>query len=158
MDDPSVNVPVRPRGRPRKSPAELLRRGFQVRMRDQTRARIVEAARQNGRSLSEEIEYRLELSFQQQDVRDYIERYGDPLEGGVQIAALPIDAPGVLKELAKRLECPPIEAAKLWLGVYGTTLPYLHPAYVDERTIAALSVAQERAVAALMAAQQPEGA
>ena len=57
--------------------------------------------------------------------RFYMARFGDPLSRGVEIAAIPILAPGVLPELAKVLGMERADAAKWWAGVYASTLPYI---------------------------------
>jgi hypothetical protein len=57
--------------------------------------------------------------------RFYMSRFGDPLARGVEIAAIPILAPGVLPELAKVLGMERADAAKWWAGVYASTLPYI---------------------------------
>jgi class 3 adenylate cyclase len=57
----------------------------------------------------------------------YMARYGDPLETGVAISALPILTDGVLEKLRKALGFDTKgEAAKFWLGVYSATLPFIH--------------------------------
>jgi hypothetical protein len=53
------------RGRKPKIPSELRRHNQTVRIRAATRQVLLEAARQNGRSMSEEIEARLEQSLRQ---------------------------------------------------------------------------------------------
>lgn len=50
----------------------------------------------------------------------------DPLERGIEIAGLPILAPGILEGLAERLGCTRHDAAKFWASVLATTLPYTH--------------------------------
>ncbi len=50
-------------GRPRKPDGQARRAHFQTRMREPLRQKLRDAADQNGRSLSEEIEWRLEMSF-----------------------------------------------------------------------------------------------
>ena len=64
------------RGRPPKfAPGERTRGPLTIRLRDQVRQELEGAAAAAGRSLSEEIEYRLELSFNR---RDYLrEKWGD---------------------------------------------------------------------------------
>jgi hypothetical protein len=56
----------------------------------------------------------------------YMAEHGDPLRRGVQIAALPILANGVLDGLAQRLGCSRHDAAKWWAGVFAATLPFVH--------------------------------
>lgn len=51
------------RGRKPKIPCELRRHNQTVRIRSATRQVLLDAARQNGRSMSEEIEARLEQSL-----------------------------------------------------------------------------------------------
>ncbi len=51
------------RGRPRKPESEKRRNNVTIRMRDDVKRRIEEAADSQGRSLSEEIEFRLERTF-----------------------------------------------------------------------------------------------
>lgn len=55
------------RGRPAKAPSERKRGNLTFRVRDDLRAALEEAAAQSDRSLSEEIEYRLELSLGQRE-------------------------------------------------------------------------------------------
>jgi hypothetical protein len=64
------------RGRPPKfAPSERTRGPLTIRLRDQARQELEATAAAAGRSLSEEIEYRLELSFSR---RDYLrETWGD---------------------------------------------------------------------------------
>ena len=64
------------RGRPPKfAPGERTRGPLTIRLRDQVRQELETAATAAGRSLSEEIEYRLELSFSR---RDYLrETWGE---------------------------------------------------------------------------------
>jgi hypothetical protein len=57
--------------------------------------------------------------------RFYMQRFGDPLARGVEIAAIPVLAPGVLPELAKVLGMNRADAAKWWAGIYAATLPYI---------------------------------
>jgi len=60
-------------------------------------------------------------------VEVYVARHGNPLEMGVAISALPILAEGVLEKLRKVLGFDTRgEAAKFWLAVYSTTLPFIH--------------------------------
>lgn len=54
---------TRQRGRPTIEPSQRKRNNVTVRVRDKTKERLAAAAAQNGRSLSEEIEARLEESF-----------------------------------------------------------------------------------------------
>jgi hypothetical protein len=58
--------------------------------------------------------------------RFYCSRFGDPLSRAIEVATLPILAPGVLPELAKVLGCERFEAAKWWAGVLASSLPYTH--------------------------------
>ena len=51
------------RGRPRLSPEQRKRHNVTLRLRDELKQRLAERADANGRSLSEEMEYRLELSM-----------------------------------------------------------------------------------------------
>ncbi len=55
--------PKRRPGRPRKYPAEGKRQNLTFRLPEHTRKRLLEASLQSGRSLSEEIELRIEKSF-----------------------------------------------------------------------------------------------
>lgn len=57
----------RARGRPRIEPSERRRNNVTMRLRDETKARLERDARDNQRSLSEEIEMRLEMSFDRED-------------------------------------------------------------------------------------------
>jgi hypothetical protein len=58
----------------------------------------------------------------------YIRKNGgrDPLERGIEIAGMPILAPGVLQGLAQTLGCERHDAAKWWLSCLSTVLPYTH--------------------------------
>jgi hypothetical protein len=67
-----VDISKRRPGRPRKDPADLKRHNVTIAMADQTRRKIGEAAKRNGRSLSSEIDYRLERSFRDDDVAEAI--------------------------------------------------------------------------------------
>jgi hypothetical protein len=57
-------TPRRGRGRPPKDPGKGTRRNYAFRMSDQTRDMVVAAADKSGRSMSEELERRVEQSFQ----------------------------------------------------------------------------------------------
>jgi hypothetical protein len=56
--------PKRRPGRPRKYPVEGKRQNLTFRLGEDTRRRLLEASSQRGRSLSEEIELRIEKSFE----------------------------------------------------------------------------------------------
>jgi hypothetical protein len=56
----------RPRGRPRKSPVGHPRRQLKFRATPALAEQLAAAARATGRSVSEEIEYRLEMTFAQE--------------------------------------------------------------------------------------------
>lgn len=59
--------------------------------------------------------------------RWFIARTGrDPLEHAIEVAGLPILAPGVLEGLAERLGMTRPEAAKFWASCLSTTLPFCH--------------------------------
>jgi hypothetical protein len=60
MTDPDQPLPKRPRGRPRKYGK---RQNFSFRLTDEMREVLVESAAKAGRSLSEEIEFRLNRDF-----------------------------------------------------------------------------------------------
>jgi len=84
--------PRRGRGRPRKSPAEKLRRQKKFRTTDALDAKLKAAARAAGRSVSEEIEHRLEMSFAQGSMAREAaacvrETLNDMLEEGVRVFA-----------------------------------------------------------------------
>ena len=51
------------RGRPRLNPAQRKRNNVTLRLRDELKQQLAEQAKANGRSLSEEMEYRLEYSM-----------------------------------------------------------------------------------------------
>jgi hypothetical protein len=61
-------------GRPRKYPAGTAGSNLTFRTRGNLRARLGEAASLSGRSVSEEIEYRLERSFWHDDVLKALDR------------------------------------------------------------------------------------
>jgi hypothetical protein len=48
------------------------------------------------------------------------------LRRGIEIAGLPILAPGVLAGLARELEMSKADAARFWAGVLNSVLPYIH--------------------------------
>lgn len=56
-------IEPRPRGRPPLPPGQAKRAHFTTRLRTELKEKLRAAAEANGRSLSEEIEYRLEQSF-----------------------------------------------------------------------------------------------
>ena len=62
MGLPMSSIPIC-RGRPRLSDVERKSRNLTFRVRDGLREKLAEAAQRSGRSVSEEIEYRLQLSF-----------------------------------------------------------------------------------------------
>jgi class 3 adenylate cyclase len=63
----------------------------------------------------------------EEDAQSYMDRYGDPLERGIAISALPILADGLLERLKGILGFDTKgEAAKFWLRVYAATLPFIH--------------------------------
>lgn len=66
----SEEKPKRRPGRPPKSPEKGHRRNYAFRMSDQTRDRVIAAANSSGRSMSEEMELRIEKSFDQEDYID----------------------------------------------------------------------------------------
>src|SRR5690348_10663313 len=70
----SEGTPKRGPGRPRKHKEEAKRAFFQTRIRETLKQRLEEAAKREGRSLSEEIELRLEDSFGRVD-----SAFGGPL-------------------------------------------------------------------------------
>jgi phage protein D len=57
------------RGRPPKRPGAGSRRNYAFRMTDATRDQVVAAADKNGRSMSEELEARIEASFAEDRMR-----------------------------------------------------------------------------------------
>jgi hypothetical protein len=59
---------ARPRGRPPIDPAERKRRNFTFRVTDQLHDQLSKAATASGRSVSEEIEWRVSLSFSEQNI------------------------------------------------------------------------------------------
>lgn len=61
-----------------------------------------------------------------QAARIYMGEYGDPLKRGIEIAAMPILAEGVLSGLARQLGMSRPDAAKWWAGILTATLPYIH--------------------------------
>lgn len=74
-------------GRPRKKPDEGKRSKYACRMTDALRARVGAAAEEAGRSLSEEIEYRLEASFHVADMRQAIR---EEIEAALPRPAVPL--------------------------------------------------------------------
>ncbi|WP_082552536.1 Arc family DNA-binding protein [Methylobacterium sp. Leaf456] len=60
------DAPRRPRGRPAKAPERGRRQNYTFRMSDATRDLVISAANSSGRSISEEIEKRVEDSFEQE--------------------------------------------------------------------------------------------
>jgi hypothetical protein len=75
------------RGRPPKYAGEGKRQNFSFRIRDQVRDRLINAVKETGRSLSEEIEWRIERSFEWQDAfgeaRSIIDRAKDTTAAGL---------------------------------------------------------------------------
>jgi predicted DNA-binding protein len=63
------------RGRPPKYAGEGKRQNFSFRIRDKVRDRLIEAVADTGRTLSEEIEHRIEQSFNQVDVENILNFY-----------------------------------------------------------------------------------
>jgi hypothetical protein len=61
-------------GRPPKPAAERKERNFTFRTRPELRAQLTEAAAKSGRSISEEIEYRLDRTFMTDELSDGLER------------------------------------------------------------------------------------
>lgn len=73
------------RGRPPKFAGERTRGPLTIRLRDRVRDDLAEAATSSGRSLSEEVEYRLELALSR---RDYlIEQWGQDIFSIAEAAA-----------------------------------------------------------------------
>lgn len=70
---PEVEEKPRKRmGRPPKAPEKGRRQNYTFRMSDQTRDAVIEAAAQSGRSMSEEIEWRIEESFRENEDRNFV--------------------------------------------------------------------------------------
>src|SRR4051794_34964158 len=63
-------------GRPPKEPGEKKRQSLSLRIRDAVKDRLVEAARVSGLSISEELERRVERSFEASDL--FVEAVGGP--------------------------------------------------------------------------------
>jgi hypothetical protein len=64
--------PPKRKGRPPKYAGEGKRQNFSFRIRDKVREQLIAAVQETGRSLSEEIEHRLERSFEENDRLDYL--------------------------------------------------------------------------------------
>lgn len=65
---PEVEEKPRKRmGRPPKAPEKGRRQNYTFRMSDQTRDSVIEAASKSGRSMSEELEWRIEESFREEN-------------------------------------------------------------------------------------------
>ena len=58
----------RKRGRPRKPPGEVKRCNFSTRITQRVMNLLIEAARENGRSVSSEISMRVEASFRDDEI------------------------------------------------------------------------------------------
>ena len=58
--------------------------------------------------------------------RIYAAQFGDPLARAVEVAAMPILAPGVLEEFAKFLQCSRLEAFKAWANCSSSVMGYVH--------------------------------
>jgi hypothetical protein len=86
------------RGRPPKAPERGKRQNYTFRLHDSTRERLSEIAQENGRSLSEEIEYRIERSFREVDVQNILNFY---FGGNETIALLREMAPYITYQMAK---------------------------------------------------------
>lgn len=78
-------------GRPPKAPEKGRRQNYTFRMSDQTRDRIIEAAAQAGRSMSEEIEARVEASFRDDGLRAAIREEVRAALDGLTIHHIEID-------------------------------------------------------------------
>jgi hypothetical protein len=66
---PEVEEKPRKRvGRPPKAPEKGRRQNYTFRLSDQTRDQVIEAASQSGRSMSEELEWRIEESFRERQI------------------------------------------------------------------------------------------
>jgi hypothetical protein len=63
------------KGRPPKYAGEGKRQNFSFRIRDKTRERLIATVAETGRSLSEEIEYRIDQSFQWEDAFGDVRAY-----------------------------------------------------------------------------------
>ncbi|GEP06774.1 hypothetical protein [Methylobacterium oxalidis] len=79
-------APKKRMGRPPKAPEKGRRQNYTFRMSDADRDRIIDAAARSGRSMSEEIERRIERSLANDEDRDtfgiYIDTSADALFGG----------------------------------------------------------------------------
>lgn len=62
-------------GRPPKAPEKGRRQNYTFRMSDSTRDQVISAAEQSGRSISEEIERRVEESLLQRNIIDHLSAY-----------------------------------------------------------------------------------
>lgn len=58
--------------------------------------------------------------------RLYCAAFGDPLARAIEVAAMPILAPGVLEEFARFLQCSRLEAFKAWANCSSATMPFVH--------------------------------
>ena len=70
MADP---VPVKRRGRPPKDPSDRKDGNLTFRTRGSLRAQLAEAAKRSGRSISEEVEQRLERSFYEPELIEAVQ-------------------------------------------------------------------------------------
>jgi hypothetical protein len=153
MDDsPDHGAPARIRkpGRPRKTPPTDPRVSTTSYLRPRIRDLLFAAGQRAGRNLTEEIEFRLELTcgdperlllldeFRRthEQAWRYLNQHGgeDPLELAIEIGGLPILKPGVLEELAGTLGLSRFHAAQFWAATIAAILPYLHsppPELVD---------------------------
>ncbi|MDP6430327.1 MAG: TraY domain-containing protein [Rhodospirillales bacterium] len=96
----SASKKIVKRGRPAKSPTERKRNNVTTRVRDETKHLLQQSSRASGRSISEEIEFRLEQSF-----RDEEAKYND--FGG----EIPYRSCQIFIAIAKIVE---EESGKLW--------------------------------------------
>jgi hypothetical protein len=80
----------KPRGRPPKAPEKGRRQNYTFRLHDETRERLVKSAAAANRSLSEEIEWRVEQLFQWEqafgDIQTMLAQAKEITEGGLDAA------------------------------------------------------------------------
>ena len=97
--------PKRPRGRPPKYAGQGKRQNFSFRITEKMRERLIESVKQSGRSLSEEIEFRLNRDFSWEDTKGDIHRMlaeASAIRSAARVQALRAAALMILRETEGR--------------------------------------------------------
>jgi hypothetical protein len=96
----------RPRGRPPVPATEKKVRNFTFRSRGDMHERLSEAAVLSGRSISEEIEYRLDASFKRDDMQAYVDATAQRTAQMMRLQSEEAELMTELRVLAKHLREP----------------------------------------------------